>query len=84
MSRDFRTAVIARAVHDEGFRQLWQRDPEAAADAMEMTYDQDDLRELQALSSMMTGLDADASREFLQGLAQQPQDVFGSPQRTEE
>ncbi|MHB9133706.1 MAG: hypothetical protein ACYDBB_21800 [Armatimonadota bacterium] len=83
MSRDFVTAVISRAVHEEIFRQLLQNDAEAAADAMEMEYTPDDLRELQALQNFISGLDSDKSREYLQGIAHQPQDVFGSPQRPE-
>jgi len=84
MARDFISAVMGRAVHDEAFRSLWQHDPEAAANAMEMTYGADDLREMQALSEEIAGLDADAAREYLQGISQQAQNFFGSPQRPTE
>lgn len=84
MSRDFISATLSRAVHEQIFRQLLQNDAQAAADTMEMTYDQDDLRELEAIHQEIDGLDDDSAREKLQGILQQPQNVFGSPQRPEE
>lgn len=81
MSREFMTQVIGRAIHEEGFRRLLQHDAQTATDAMGLTYTPDDLRAVQALSTSITALSSDAAREFLQGLAEQPQDIFGSPQR---
>lgn len=59
--------MISRAVHDEEFRRHWQHDPEGAANAMEMTFDPADLREIQAPGSMIAHLDDDAVRDILQG-----------------
>ncbi len=81
MSRDFISQVIGRAVHDAPFRHLLQHDAEGAADAMGLMYTPDDLRAVEALRTSIDALDADAAREYLQGLAAQPQDVIGSPQR---
>lgn len=83
MTREFISATLGRAVHEEIFRQLLQHNAAAAADAMEMTYDQDDLRVLQAIHTQLDGLTSDEARELLQGMLQQPQHVFGSPQRLE-
>ena len=83
MSREFVTQVISRAVHDANFRQLLQHDATAAADAMEMTYTPDDLREVEAIYASIDDLDSEKARAYLQGIAMQPQDVFGSPQRPE-
>lgn len=84
MSRDFITAVMSRAMHEEIFRQLLQYDAEAAADAMEMTYEPADLREVQAIHEEIAGLDSDTAREKLEGILQQAQDFYGSPQRPKE
>lgn len=84
MSRDFISNAIGRAMHEEIFRQLWQNDARAAADAMEMTYDPDDLRIMEGIRLEMENLDSQAARDYLMELSQQPQDVYGGPQRFEE
>ena len=81
MSRHFITQVISRALHDEDFRALLQRDAESAANAMELEYSPEDLRAVEALHSSIDDLDSDAAREYLQGITQQEQDIFGGPQR---
>ena len=84
MSREFIAALIARAVHEEAFCKLLQRDAETAADAMGMEYDTDDLRIVLGVQSQIEDLETEAAREYLRQLAQQPQNVFGSPLRPHE
>ena len=84
MSRDFIAMVISRAAHDEHFRRLLQANPEAAADAMEWEYTPEDLRRVEGLRANLVGLDENASREYLQGIAEQPQNADAAFLREEE
>lgn len=84
MSRDFIAMVISRAVHNESFRHLLQTNPEAAADAMEWEYEPEDLRRLKGLQENLVGLDSEEAREFLQGIADEPQKVDAAFLREEE
>lgn len=81
MNREFIAAVIGRALHEEIFLQLWQNDATAAADAMERTYDQDDLRDMQAIHDEIAGMSSVEARDYLMETSQQIQNVFGGPQR---
>jgi hypothetical protein len=84
MARDFITMTLSRAVHEELFRQLLQHDARAAANAMEMGYEEDDVQELEAIHLQIRDLDSDHARQLLQGILAQVQNIYGGPQRRED